>query len=125
MKQSQIIGAYMALGKLTTHEWPVKTAYNLMLIQDALEPAYKAGIRMQEKLIGQYGGVETERGTFTFPSIDEQKGFQSALEELLDADVTVTYSPIMIQDGIPNGLTLRPADMRTLDGIVNFNIQTE
>lgn len=125
MKQSQIIGAYMALGRLTAQEWPVKTAYKLMLIQDALEPAYKAGVRMQEKLIGQYGGVETERGTFTFPTIDEQKGFQSALEELLDTDATVIYSPLMIKDGIPDGLTLRPADMRALDGVVNFDIQTE
>ena len=125
MKQSQVIGAYMALGKLTACEWPVRTAYHLMLIQDAFDSVYKAGVRMQEKLIGQFGGVETERGTFVFPSLDEQKKFQAALEELLDTDVSVVYHPLIIKDGIREDFSLRPADLRALDGIVNFDIKTE
>lgn len=125
MKQSQIVGAYTALSKLTAREWPVKIAYQLMLIQDALEPAYRAGIRMQEKLIGQYGGVERYGGVFTFPSIEEQKGFQAALEELMDADVSVTYRPMVMSEEMAEGLKLRPMDMRALIGVVDFNHLTE
>lgn len=125
MKQSQIIGAFTALAKLSVYEWPVQTAYKMMLIQDALEPVYRAGIRMQEKIIEQYGGIEESAGVFSFPSADEQKKFKDSLEELLNTDVHVSYQPMVIRDDILADLKLRPSDIRALIGVVDFEHKLE
>ena len=117
MKQFRIIKAYKALIKLGQQDLPIKLAFDLFKIKQALQPQWDFQVDEENKLA--VNAKVNADGSVTFDSPEAAEAFRQKLKELSDIDVDLKITPARIPLSIP-GLTLSMDDIDALDCFVQF-----
>lgn len=117
MKQFKVIKAYKALTKLGQQDLPIKLAFDLFKIKQALQPQWDFQLDEENKLTAS-AKVNAD-GSVTFESQEAAAAFRQRLKELSDIDVDLKVKPVQIPISIP-GLTLSMDDVDALDCFVQF-----
>ena len=117
MKQFKVIKAYKALTKLGQQDLPIKLAFDLFKIKQALQPQWDFQLDEENKLAAN-AKVNAD-GSVTFDSPETAEAFRQKLKELSDIDVDLKITPARIPLSIP-GLTLSMDDIDALDCFVQF-----
>ena len=117
MKQSAIIKAYKSLGKLGQQDLPIKLAFDLFKIKQALQPQWDFQLDEENKLTAS-AKVNAD-GSVTFDTPEAAEMFRQKLKDLSDIDVDLKITPARIPLSIP-GLTLSMDDIDALDCFVQF-----
>lgn len=117
MKQFKIIKAYKALTKLGQQDLPIKLAFDLFKIKQALQPQWDFQLD-EEKKMTDSAQVNAD-GSITFETQEAAAAFRQRLKELSDIDVDLKVKPVHIPISIP-GLTLSMDDVDALDCFVQF-----
>ena len=117
MKQFKIIKAYKALTKLGQQDLPIKLAFDLFKIKQALQPQWDFQVDEENKLA--VNAKVNADGSVTFDSPEAAEAFRQKLKELSDIDVDLKITPARIPLSIP-GLTLSMDDIDALDCFVQF-----
>ena len=117
MKQFKIIKAYKALTKLGQQDLPIRLAFDLFKIKQALQPQWDFQLDEENKLAAS--AKVSADGSVTFDSPEAAEAFRQKLKELSDIDVDLKITPARIPLSIP-GLTLSMDDIDALDCFVQF-----
>ena len=117
MKQFKVIKAYKALTKLGQQDLPIKLAFDLFKIKQALQPHWDFQVDEENKLA--VNAKVNADGSVTFDSPEAAEAFRQKLKELSDIDVDLKITPARIPLSIP-GLTLSMDDIDALDCFVQF-----
>ena len=117
MKQFRIIKAYKALTKLGQQDLPIKLAFDLFKIKQALQPQWDFQLDEENKLTAS-AKVNAD-GSVTFDTPEAAEMFRKKLKDLSDIDVDLKITPARIPLSIP-GLTLSMDDIDALDCFVQF-----
>ena len=117
MKQFRIIKAYKALTKLGQQDLPIKLAFDLFKIKQALQPQWDFQLDEENKLTAS-AKVNAD-GSVTFDTPEAAEMFRQKLKDLSDIDVDLKITPARIPLSIP-GLTLSMDDIDALDCFVQF-----
>ena len=117
MKQFRIIKAYKALIKLGQQDLPIKLAFDLFKIKQALQPQWDFQLD-EEKKMTDSAQVNAD-GSITFDTPEAAEMFRQKLKDLSDIDVDLKITPARIPLSIP-GLTLSMDDIDALDCFVQF-----
>ncbi len=117
MKQFKVIKAYKALTKLGQQDLPIKLAFDLFKIKQALQPQWDFQVDEETKLAA--GAKVSDDGSVTFESPEAAAAFRQRVNELGDIDVDLKVKPVQIPLSIP-GLTLSMDDVDALDCFVQF-----
>ena len=117
MKQFRIIKAYKALIKLGQQDLPIRLAFDLFKIKQALQPQWDFQLDEENKLAAS--AKVSADGSVTFDSPEAAEAFRQKLKELSDIDVDLKITPARIPLSIP-GLTLSMDDIDALDCFVQF-----
>lgn len=117
MKQFRIIKAYKALTKLGQQDLPIRLAFDLFKIKQALQPQWDFQLDEENKLTAS-AKVNAD-GSVTFDTPEASAAFRQRLKELSDIDVDLKVKPVQIPLSIP-GLTLSMDDIDALDCFVQF-----
>ena len=117
MKQFKVIKAYKALTKLGQQDLPIKLAFDLFKIKQALQPQWDFQLDEENKLAAN-AKVNAD-GSVTFDSPEAAEAFRQKLKELSDIDVDLKVKPVQIPISI-HGLTLSMDDVDALDCFVQF-----
>ena len=117
MKQFRIIKAYKALTKLGQQDLPIKLAFDLFKIKQALQPQWDFQLDEENKLTAS-AKVNAD-GSVTFDTPEAADMFRQKLKDLSDIDVDLKVKPVQIPLSIP-GLTLSMDDIDALDCFVQF-----
>lgn len=117
MKQSKIIKAYKALTKLGQQDLPIRLAFDLFKIKQALQPQWDFQLDEENKLTAS-AKVNAD-GSVTFDTPEAAEMFRQKLKDLSDIDVDLKITPARIPLSIP-GLTLSMDDIDALDCFVQF-----
>ena len=117
MKQFRIIKAYKALTKLGQQDLPIKLAFDLFKIKQALQPQWDFQLDEENKLTAS-AKVNAD-GSVTFDTPEAADMFRQKLKDLSDIDVDLKVTPVRIPLSIP-GLTLSMDDIDALDCFVQF-----
>ena len=117
MKQFKIIKAYKALTKLGQQDLPIKLAFDLFKIKQALQPQWDFQLD-EEKKMTDSAQVNAD-GSITFDTPEAAEMFRQKLKDLSDIDVDLKITPARIPLSIP-GLTLSMDDIDALDCFVQF-----
>ena len=117
MKQFRIIKAYKALIKLGQQDLPIRLAFDLFKIKQALQPQWDFQLDEENKLAAS-AKVNAD-GSITFETQEAAAAFRQRLKELSDIDVDLKVKPVQIPISIP-GLTLSMDDVDALDCFVQF-----
>lgn len=117
MKQAAIIKAYRAINKLGRQDLPIKLAFDLFKIKQALQPQWDFQVDEENKLA--VNAKVNADGSVTFDSPEAAEAFRQKLKELSDIDVDLKITPARIPLSIP-GLTLSMDDIDALDCFVQF-----
>lgn len=117
MKQFRIIKAYKALTKLGQQDLPIRLAFDLFKIKQALQPQWDFQLDEENKLTAS-AKVNAD-GSVTFETQEAAAAFRQRLKELSDIDVDLKVKPVQIPISIP-GLTLSMDDIDALDCFVQF-----
>ena len=117
MKQAAIIKAYRAINKLGQQDLPIRLAFDLFQIKQALQPHWNFQLDAEGKAIT--GGTVNIDGSASFDNQDAAAACQARLQELADIDVDLQIKPARIHLSTP-GLTLSMDDIAALDGFVQF-----
>ncbi len=117
MKQAAIIKAYRAINKLGQQDLPIKLAFDLFKIKQALQPQWDFQVDEENKLA--VNAKVNADGSVTFDSPEAAEAFRQKLKELSDIDVDLKITPARIPLSIP-GLTLSMDDIDALDCFVQF-----
>ena len=117
MKQFRIIKAYKALTKLGQQDLPIKLAFDLFKIKQALQPQWDFQLDEENKLTAS-AKVNAD-GSVTFDTPEAAEMFRQRLKDLSDIDVDLKVKPVQIPLSIP-GLTLSMDDIDALDCFVQF-----
>ena len=117
MKQFRIIKAYKALTKLGQQDLPIRLAFDLFKIKQALQPQWDFQLDEENKLAAS--AKVSADGSVTFDSPEAAEAFRQKLKELSDIDVDLKITPARIPLSIP-GLTLSMDDIDALDCFVQF-----
>ena len=117
MKQFKIIKAYKALTKLGQQDLPIRLAFDLFKIKQALQPQWDFQLDEENKLTAS-AKVNAD-GSVTFDTPEAAEMFRQKLKDLSDIDVDLKITPARIPLSIP-GLTLSMDDIDALDCFVQF-----
>lgn len=117
MKQFRIIKAYKALTKLGQQDLPIRLAFDLFKIKQALQPQWDFQLDEESKLTAN-AKVNAD-GSVTFDTPEAAEMFRQRLKDLSDIDVDMKITPARIPLSIP-GLTLSMDDIDALDCFVQF-----
>ena len=117
MKQFKIIKAYKALTKLGQQDLPIKLAFDLFKIKQALQPHWDFQVDEENKLA--VNAKVNADGSVTFDTPEAAEMFRQRLKDLSDIDVDLKVKPVQIPISIP-GLTLSMDDVDALDCFVQF-----
>lgn len=117
MKQFKIIKVYKALTKLGQQDLPIKLAFDLFKIKQALQPQWDFQVDEENKLSA--GAIVKPDGSVAFDSQEEADAFRQRLIELSSMEVDLKVKPVQVPISIP-GLKLSMEDIEALDGIVQF-----
>lgn len=117
MKQFRIIKAYKALTKLGQQDLPIRLAFDLFKIKQALQPQWDFQLDEENKLTAS-AKVNAD-GSVTFDTPEAAEMFRQKLKDLSDIDVDLKITPARIPLSIP-GLTLSMDDIDALDCFVQF-----
>ena len=117
MKQFRIIKAYKALTKLGQQDLPIRLAFDLFKIKQALQPQWDFQLDEENKLTAS-AKVNAD-GSVTFDTPEAADMFRQKLKDLSDIDVDLKITPVRIPLSIP-GLTLSMDDIDALDCFVQF-----
>ena len=117
MKQFRIIKAYKALTKLGQQDLPIRLAFDLFKIKQALQPQWDFQLDEENKLTAS-AKVNAD-GSVTFDTPEAAEMFRQKLKDLSDIDVDLKVTPVRIPLSIP-GLTLSMDDVDALDCFVQF-----
>ena len=117
MKQFKVIKAYKALTKLGQQDLPIKLAFDLFKIKQALQPQWDFQLDEENKLTAS-AKVNAD-GSVTFDTPEAAEMFRQRLKDLSDIDVDLKVKPVQIPLSIP-GLTLSMDDIDALDCFVQF-----
>ena len=117
MKQFRIIKAYKALTKLGQQDLPIRLAFDLFKIKQALQPQWDFQLDEENKLTAS-AKVNAD-GSVTFDTPEAAEMFRQRLKDLSDIDVDLKVKPVQIPLSIP-GLTLSMDDIDALDCFVQF-----
>lgn len=120
MKQRQINVAYGALKRLSTMQFPVKTAYGLYTLLRQIEDIYQFELQQEKKLLGKYNGELTSNGRVVFGDKESEIEFAKEVRELNDMEVDVVISPITVSFDSFSDYALSPSDIANLEGFVVF-----
>ena len=114
MKQFKIIKAYKALTKLGQQDLPIRLAFDLFKIKQALQPQWDFQLDEENKLAAS--AKVSADGSVTFDSPEAAEAFR---QKLSDIDVDLKITPARIPLSIP-GLTLSMDDIDALACFVHF-----
>ena len=117
MKQFRIIKAYKALTKLGQQDLPIRLAFDLFKIKQALQPQRDFQLNEENKLTAN-AKINAD-GSVTFDTPEAAEMFRQKLKDLSDIDVDLKITPARIPLSIP-GLTLSMDDIDALDCFVQF-----
>lgn len=120
MKQYQINKAYPIISKLSSMQFPVKTARAIYMLMRQLEPAYKFELEHERKLVEKYGGTIEPNGTVLIRDKEKASKFRQEIEELGDLDYTEEFDVVTIDCCVMDDMTMSPYEMMILDGFVEF-----
>ena len=117
MKQGAIIKAYRALNKLSQQDLPIRLAFDLFRIRQALQPQWDFQVSEENKATA--GATVDASGNVSFADPAAAEACRERLRELMEIDVDLTVSPAQIPLNTP-GLRLSIDDVDALSGLVNF-----
>jgi len=117
MKQFRIIKAYKALIKLGQQDLPIKLAFDLFKIKQALQPQWDFQLDEEKKLAAS-AKVNAD-GSVMFDTPEAAEKFEQKLKNLSDIDVDLKVTPAQIPLNTP-GLKLSMEDIDALSTFVKF-----
>lgn len=120
MLQEKINRAYGSLMKLSNFNLPVKKAYAVYKLVQAVEGAYQFAFNEQQKYLAEFKGVPSEDGNIIFETPAECVAFKNKLEELNGVDVEISIDAVNLTEDDLGEQTLTPTDIFNLEGFVDF-----
>lgn len=117
MTQKRLAQAYKAISELTKERWLIKDAYALHKLKKQLQSAWDFQLERETFLIKSYGG-EAVDGAWKFPSVEAKENFEKEMTELNTMESDIEIEPVTLK--APEGMTIAPDTLDTLDGIVEF-----
>lgn len=113
VKLSEIVNARQALQKMMTKELPIKTAYRLSKLVNAVNDELGNFEDQRKKLVEKYG---EKKGEEVVVPKDKAQDFQKDMQELLDVEVKIDFDPISLSD--IGEISLSPVDITLLDSFI-------
>jgi hypothetical protein len=121
MTQKQMLEAIPTIQKLVGTKLPIKSSYAIFKLAKEIENQKDFLVAEEKKLIEKYEGTIDEQGRITFKDQNNFKPFTEEYAELNDMEVDIkTTLPIVINMDYITDLNIAPADLLTLEGIVDF-----
>ena len=117
MKQSIIIKAYKALSKLSQQELPIRLAYDLFKVKQALQPQWDFQLAEEGKIIA--GAKTMPNGNLSFDTQEDAEKCQERLQELGEIDVDLDVPKVMFPLSM-QGIKLSIEDIDALSAFVEF-----
>ncbi len=120
MLQEKINRAYGSLVKLKDLRLPVKKAYDIYKLVQAVEGAYQFAFDEQQKYLAEFKGVPSNDGNIVFDTPAECAAFKKKLDELNSVDVDIDIKVVNLTESDLGEQTITPADIFNLEGFVDF-----
>lgn len=120
MKQYQINRAYSVLKEISNAKLPVCDAYKIYMLMKQIEPAYEFELEQEKKLITKYNGEVGQDGTIRIKEQSDMQAFMKELKEMNDIEFDEEIKVAKIKFDSLGDFTMKPADIKYLDGFVEF-----
>lgn len=120
MIQEKINRAYESLMKLNNFKLPVKKAYAVYKLVQAVDSAYQFALSEERKYLDEFHGTLKEDGSITFLTPSDCTAFKTKLDELCNMEVDIAIEVVKLNEKDLGEQTLSPADIFNLDGFVDF-----
>lgn len=120
MTQLKINRAYTALAKLNNFSLPVEKALGVYHIYKAVEEQHNFAVAEETKYVNQYGGKLNPDGIIWFENSDNCAKFKEKIDDLNRMQVELNISPVLLTKEELNGQNIAPADIYSLEGLINF-----
>ncbi len=120
MIQEKINRAYESLMKLNNFKLPVKKAYAVYKLVQAVDSAYQFALSEERKYLDEFHGTLSENGNITFLTPSDCTAFKTKLDELCNMEVDIDIEVVKLDEKDLGEQTLSPADIFNLEGFVDF-----
>lgn len=120
MIQEKINRAYESLMKLNNFKLPVKKAYAVYKLVQAVDSAYQFALSEERKYLDEFHGTLKEDGNITFLTPSDCTAFKTKLDELCNMEVDIAIEVVKLDEKDLGEQTLSPADIFNLEGFVDF-----
>lgn len=117
MKQGVIVKAYKALTKIGQQDLPIRLAYDLFRIKQALQPQWDFQLAEEGKAIAE--ARKEANGDIAFETPEAADACRRRLAELAGINVDLKVTPAQIPLSTP-GLKLSMEDIDALSTFVKF-----
>lgn len=119
MKQSDVNRVFPALLCLKDTRMPIRNAYEIHSMIEALRPLYAFAVQREKELLQGYG-AETDTGTISFPNQEAADQFQKEYDEFNSTDVDLDIDEIVLKLDNMSETFMAPTDIERLRGFVCF-----
>ncbi len=120
MIQGKINRAHESLMKLNNFKLPVKKAYAVYKLVQAVDDAYQFALSEERKYLEEFHGTLKEDGSITFLTPGDCAAFQAKVDELCNMDVDIVVEVVKLGEKDLGEQTLPPADIFNLEDFVDF-----
>lgn len=125
MRQQSVVKACDALYNLTNCRLPVKKAYSVYKLQQALESPYNFVANEERKAIEDCHAEVQPDGKITFKEISDAVKYRDRMNEVYDMDVEIKAEPVTLTEKDMGDATISPADIAALEGLITFDLKGE
>ena len=120
MIQGKINKAHESLMRLNNFKLPVKKAYAVYKLVQAVDDAYQFALSEERKYLEEFHGTLKEDGSITFMTPGDCTAFQAKVDELCNMDVDIAIEVVKLDEKDLGEQTLSPADIFNLEDFVDF-----
>lgn len=116
MKQSNIVGAYKVLTKLSQQDLPIRLAFDLFKIKQQLQPQWD--FQIEEETKASAAAKQLPGGRLEFQTTEEADAFRKRLAEIGEIDVEMEIKKPSIP--LTAEIRLSVEDVEALKDFVEF-----
>lgn len=120
MKQLQFNNAYASLKRMNSLVLPITQAYAIYKLFKLVEEHYNFAQEQEMKYLETYGGEITTDGNIKFKNEETLKKFKEKDNELINNEVDITISPVIVKIRDLSDQKISPIDFSNLEGFVIF-----
>lgn len=119
MKHSDVNRAFPVLLYLKDTRMPIKSAYEIHAMIEALRPLYAFAAQREKELL-QSHGAEVNTKTVSFQSAEAANQFQKEYDEFNNTEVDMGVGEVILKLVDIGEAFMSPADIERLRGFVRF-----